>query len=208
MVNAMKTNPAPKPDVQDLEQQLRDGAQHRRSTLEQLAPAYPVGDYPPRTAEDRAQATGPGVAARVLWLIGLGGLSTAALLGVVTLTQLVMPDPSSPSPGILAAEPRPDTLGPSVRSLLAGLGELESQMGQRIDPSVESAIAWPERLNEFSVALIAPETGLQNPIEQELNAFRADLQTAADHIRQQWQPQAEPSPTGFLPGADAGSITG
>ncbi|MEM9420043.1 MAG: hypothetical protein AAGA25_13470 [Planctomycetota bacterium] len=204
----MKTTPNPKPTLQDLEKQLRDGAQHRRSTLEQLAPAYPVGDYPPRSAEDRAQATGPGVVIRVLWLIGLGGLSTAALLGVVTLTQLVMPNPTAPSPGILAAEPRPDTLGPSVRSLLAGLGELETRMGQQIDPSVESAIAWPERLNEISVALINPDTGLQNPIEQEFNAFRADLQTAADHIREQCQANPKPAPTGYLPQPSAPSATG
>lgn len=195
--------------TQQLEQRLRDGATRRRATLDGLASAYPVGDYPPRNAERRAQATGPGVWARVAWLIGLGGVTTAGLLGLVTLVSvLVMPDPAQPSAPILAAQPQPETLGASVRSLVASLGQLEAQMGKRMDPSVEAATGWPDRLSGLPIAINDAEAGLQNPIENEFIAFRADLQTAADYIRQQWRVEEVPSPTGDLRDSGAGTITG
>lgn len=195
--------------TQELEQRLRDGAAHRRATLDGLASAYPVGDYPPRSAERRAQATGPGVLARVAWLIGLGGVTTAGLLGLVTLVSvLVMPDPMQPSPPILAAQPQPETLGASVRSLVASLGQLEAEMGKRMDPSVEAATGWPDRLSGLPTAINEAEHGLQNPIKQEFVAFRADIQTAADYIRQQWRVEEVPSPTGNLFDSNSETITG
>ncbi|MEO0514958.1 MAG: hypothetical protein AAF086_06645 [Planctomycetota bacterium] len=195
---------------ENLDQQLRRGAADRRATLDQLASAYPVGDYPPRSAERRAAATGPGVGMRMVWLVGLGGLTTAGLVGLVTLVSLlVTPDPTRPSPSLMAAKPAPETLGTSVRSLVAGLGELEARMGQRLDPSVAAATAWPSRIDELPAVLGEAEAGLQQPIQQEFTALRADLRTAADYIRQQWRVPADAGPTGGLPPAyEATLITG
>lgn len=195
--------------TQELEQRLRNGALHRRATLDGLASAYPVGDYPPRSAERRAQATGPGVLARVAWLIGLGGATTAGLLGLVTLVSvIIMPDPMQPSAPILAAQPQPETLATSVRSLIASLGQIEAQMGERLDPSVEAATGWPDQLSALPIAINEAGAGLQNPIEQEFIAFRADLQTAADYIRQQWRVEKMPSPTSDFLDSDAATIAG
>ncbi|MEM6853633.1 MAG: hypothetical protein AAF593_04405 [Planctomycetota bacterium] len=194
---------------QDLEQRLRDGAKHRRTTLDGVASSYPVGDYPPRSAERRVQATGPSVAARVAWLLGLGGVTTAGVLGLVTLVSvLVLPDPGRPSMPILAADPQPEALGATVRSLMAGLGELEAQMDAQVDPTLDAATAWPGQFDALSAALYDAETGLQNPMEQEFIALGADLQTVADHIRQQWQVPETPSPTGQRPQPEAEVFTG
>lgn len=187
------------PPSQLLEQQLRDGAQHRRATLDRLAPDYPVGDYPPRSAERRAEVTGPGVVARLAWLLGLGGLTTAGVVGLVTLVGvLVLPDPSQPSPALIAAQPQPQTLGTSVRSLVAGLGQLEARMGEHLNPSVDVATSWPDRLGELSAVISDAELGIQHPIETEFIALRADLRTATDYIRDQWRVAPKAGPTGGL----------
>ncbi len=191
-----------------LEQQLRRGAADRRSTLDCLASSYPVGDYPPRSAERRA--TGPGVAVRIAWLVGLGGLTTAGLVGLISLVSLlVTPDPTQMSPSLMAAKPAPATLGTSVRSLVAGLGQLEARMGERLDPSVAAATSWSGRLDGLSAVLSDAEADLQQPIEQEFTALRTDLRTAANYIRQQWRTPVEAGPTGGLPGPfDATTIAG
>jgi len=189
-----------KPSLQNLEQRLRRDATRRHATLDDLARSYPVSDYPPRSAERRAAATGPGVVARIAWLIGLSGLTTAGVVGLVTLVGvLILPDPTRPSSPILAAAPQPATLGASVRSLVAGLGELEAQMGERMNPAVDASTTWPERLGALSAAALESQNQLQKPIEEEFIALRADLQTAADYIRQQWQAAPENGPTGRVP---------
>lgn len=182
----------------ELDAALRDGATQRRAVLDGLAPTYPVGAYRAKLAGLRAREAGPGVLPRLVWLVGLGGLTTAALLGLVTLATLLLSPEPSPAPTgttIIAAHPQPETLGPSVRALLAGLGKVEAGLNQRLDPALDSATAWPGRLGEWPAALSRAEASLQRPLTQEFTALRADLRTAAEYVRQQWRVAAEDSPT-------------
>lgn len=183
-----------KPHPSDLEQTLRHGAQHRRAMLDHLAPTYPVGRYPARTASHRAQLTGPGVLPRLAWLLGVGTVVTAALLGLVTLTALLLSPP--PAVPIVAAHPQPDALGPSVRSLVAGISRAEADLGDRLNPAVARAAAWPSRIETMPTVILAAEESLQEPLAREFTALRVDLQTAADYLRQQWQAAPESMPSG------------
>lgn len=195
-----------KPSPTELDQSLRDGAADRRATIDRLAPAYPVGEYPVRDPDHRVQLTGPGVLPRLARLLGVGTLVTAALLGLVTLTSLLLsPAPTGP---IVAAHPQPDALGPSVRSLVAGLGQVEADLGDRLNPTVALATAWPRRIETIPDAILDAEQSLQQPLTTEFTALRGDLQTAADYLRRQWRDAPESTPSGELDRGSNPTVTG
>lgn len=196
---------------QELETQLRDAAHARRATLDRLAPSYPVGDYPPRASDAHARRAGPGVLTQAIWLLGLGGATTAGLLGLVTLIGLVMsPDPgrsSTPVAEIDLESPAETTL-PSVYTLAANLGQIEARMEQQLGPSVNLATAWPARLQDLPEAFLEADEELQKPFEIELTAIRADLETAARYLRQRWTAPPNPDPAGASIYPELSPLTG
>ncbi|MEM6458591.1 MAG: hypothetical protein AAF710_04295 [Planctomycetota bacterium] len=179
-----------------LETELRRDADARCRVLADQT--FPVGDYPPRQT---LPAPSPGPAAvlgRLARLAGLGAAATAALL--LTLTWFGGPSESPSPPAVwLADRPAPGQLGVSLQAMVGGLGEVETELGQRLGPSLAAAARLPGRLDALPRGLDAAHDATRRQWAQ----LGEDLRAAGADLRRSWRLDPAPPPaSGRLPAAD------
>ncbi len=181
-----------------LERQLRHDARQRRAWIDQQP--YPLGHYPPRGSSAAPDGAPAPADPRVLrWL--LGGLSAAAV-AILAVSFLMIDRPVDAPAELTPTADHPFVNAPglatalsqrSVHGVLRGLESWELRVNRGVGPMLTGASDLPSHLDDWPRWVDDAEARLRAPLQQELANLRADLQTAASYVRQQWRVE-DPSP--------------